>query len=233
VNGEEVWLNEGLSHFAEELGGRLLGDGPGQGLASTRLVQFTIPDLLNANDYLLNPEAHFLITPSSSTGTLEERGANWLFVRWLADHYGSDSLGTSLTRQLVGTTLLGSANVQAATGAAMSELIPLWQLSNYLDNLPGFAPADPRLQYLSWDFRYVYDTLNAQRPDLIPREYPLRPDSTTGSYSRTGTLRGGSGRHLRVLQAANAGAIDLVLARKSGDAFPNDRGVRFGVVRIR
>jgi len=233
VSGEEVWLNEGLSHFAEELGGRLLGNGPGQGLASTRLVQFTIPDLLNANDYLLDPEAHFLITPSSSTGTLEERGANWLFVRWLADHYASDSLGTSLTRQLVGTTLIGSANVQAATGAPMSQLVPLWQLSNYLDNLPGFAPVDPRLQYLSWDFRYVYDTLNAQRPDLVPREYPLRPDSTTGSYGRTGTLRGGSGRHLRVLQAANAVAIDIVLARKNGDAFPDDRGVRFGVVRIR
>jgi len=233
VNAEEVWLNEGLSHFAEELGGRLLGNGPGQGQASTRLVQFTIPDLLNANDYLLNPEAHFLITPSSSSGTLEERGANWLFVRWLADHYAADSLGTSLTRQLVGTALLGSANVQAATGAPMSDLIPLWQLSNYLDNLPGFTPADPRLQYPSWDFRYVYDTLNAQRPDLIPREYPLRPDSMGGSYSRTGTLRAGSGRHLRVVQVANGGAVDVVLARQDGDPFPADRGVRFGVVRIR
>ena len=234
LNGEQVWLNEGLSHFAEELGGRLLGDGPGQGLASTRLVQFTIPDLLNANDYLMDPEAHFLIVPSSSTGTLQERGANWLFVRWLADHYATDSMGTSLTRQLVGTSLLGSANVQAATGTTMSQLIPLWQLANYLDNLPGFTPTDPRLQYPSWDFRHIYDTLNAQRPDLVSREYPLRPDSTTtGSYSRTGTLRAGSGRHLRVLQAANAGGVDIVLARKSGEAFPDDRGVRFGMVRIR
>ncbi len=142
VRGEEVWLNEGLSHFAEELGGRLLGDGPGQGQASTRLIQFMIPNLLNANDYLFDPEAHFLITPSSSTGTLEERGANWLFVRWIADHYATDTLGTSLTRQLVGTSLLGSVNVQAATGTSMSQLIPLWQLANYLDNLPGFTPVD-------------------------------------------------------------------------------------------
>jgi hypothetical protein len=234
VRGEEVWLNEGLSHFAEELGGRLLGNGPGQGQASTRLIQFMIPNLLNANDYLFNPEAHFLVVPSSSTGTLEERGAAWLFVRWIADHYATDTLGTSLTRQLVGTSLLGSVNVQAATGTSMSQLIPLWQLANYLDDLPGFAPADPRLQYPSWDFRYVYDTLNAQRPDLVSREYPLRPDSTmTGSYSRTGTLRAGSGRHLRVLQSANAGGVDLILATKSGDAFPDDRAVRFGVVRIR
>ncbi len=234
VNGEEVWLNEGLSHFAEELGGRLLGDGPGQGSASSRLVQFTLPDLLNANDYLLDPEAHFLITPDNSTGTLEERGANWLFVRWIADHYSSDSLGTSLTRQLVGTALMGSANVQAATGATMSQLVPLWQLANYLDNLPGFTPVDDRLQYPSWDFRYIYDTLHAQRPDLVSRKYPLRPDSTTtGSYSRAGTLRGGSGRHLRVLQTANTAAVDVVLARKNGESFPDDRGVRFGVVRIR
>ncbi len=234
VSGEEVWLNEGLSHFAEELGGRLLGDGPGQGLASTRLVQFMIPNLLNANDYLLDPEAHFLITPDNSTGTLQERGANWLFVRWLADHYATDTLGTSLTRQLVGTSQLGSANVQAATGATMGTMVPLWQMANYLDNLPAFTPADEKLQYPSWDFRYIYDTLNAQRPDLVSRPYPLRPDSTTtGVYSRTGTLRGGSGRHLRILQSAGASGVDVVLARKSGEAFPDDRGVRFGVVRIR
>jgi hypothetical protein len=230
---ETVWLNEGLSHFAEELGGRLLGDGPGQGLASSRRVQFIINDLLNANDYLVNPEAQFLITPSSSTGTLEERGANWLFVRWLADHYATDSLGTSLTRQLEATTLVGSANVVAATGVGMSDLVPPWQLANYLDNLPGFVPSDPRLAYPSWDFRYIYDTLNAQRPDLVTRPYPLVPDSTTGSYSRTGTLRGGSGRHLRVIQAPGAGAVDIVLVRQNGDPFPDDRGVRFGVARIR
>ncbi len=87
---------------------------------------------------------------------------------------------------------------------------------------------------MSWDFRYIYDTLHAQRPDLVSRKYPLRPDSTTtGSYSRAGTLRGGSGRHLRVLQTANTAAVDVVLARKNGESFPDDRGVRFGVVRIR
>ncbi len=234
ASGEEVWLNEGLSHFAEELGARLLGDGPGQGEASSRLVQFALGDLLNANDYLLDPESHFLVTPGSSTGTLEERGANWLFVRWLADHYGADSNGTSLTRQLVRTALRGSANVQAATGAAMSELVPLWQLANYLDNLPGFSPADPRLGYPSWNFRYIFDTLNAQRPDLVPREYPLSPDSVTaGVYSRQGTLRGGSGRHVRLLLPPGAPTLDVVLARQNGEGFPADRGVRVGLVRVR
>jgi hypothetical protein len=231
---ENVWLNEGLSHFAEELGGRLLGDGPGQGGASSRLVQFAINDIVNANEYLLDPESQYLITPGNSTGTIEERGANWLFVRWIADHYASDSLGTSLTRQLVGTSMLGGANVQAATGRPMSELIPLWQLANYLDNLPGFTPVDPRLEYPSWDFRHIYDTLNFQRPDLFPRKYPLRPDSTTtGLYRRNGTLRAGSGRHLRIIQAAGSTELDIGLARREGGDFPADRGVRLGVARIR
>ena len=231
---ENVWLNEGLSHFAEELGGRLLGNGPGQGDASSRLVQFAIGDIFNANEYLLNPEAQFLITPGNSTGTLEERGANWLFVRWIADHYSADTMGTALTRQLVGTALLGGANVQAATGRQMSELIPLWQLANYLDNLPGFTPVDPRLEYPSWDFRHIYDTLNFQRPDLYPREYPLVPDSTkTGLYRRNGMLRAGSGRHLRIIQAAGSSELDVALARRDGSAFPDDRAVRLGVVRIR
>lgn len=234
VDGEEVWLNEGLSHFAEELGGRLLGDGPGQGQASTRLVQFGLANLLNANDYLFQPEAHYLISPGSSSGTLAERGANWLFLRWLADHYAADSNGTSLTRQLVGTSLLGHANVESATGESLAELIPLWQLANYLDNLPGFAPADARLQYPSWDFRQIFDTLNAQRPDLVTREYPLLPDSTTtGVYGRTGTLRAGSGRHLRVVQGPDAPGVDVILARRNGEGFPADPRVRFGLVRIR
>lgn len=232
-DGEQVWLNEGLSHFAEELGGRLLGNGPGQGQASSRLVQFGIGNILNANDYLLNPESSYLVMPGSSTGTLEERGAAWLFVRWLADHYAADTNGTSLTRQLVGTTLLGAANVEAATGSTMNQLVPLWQLANYLDNLPGFTGADQRLAYPSWDFRHIYDTLHLQRPDLVSRKYPLRPDSTTtGVYRRTGTLRAGSGRHLRILQSAGAASVDVMLARKSGDPFPDDRAVRYGVVRI-
>jgi hypothetical protein len=38
---------------------------------------------------------------------------------------------------------------------------------------------------------------------------------------------------LRVLQSAGGEGVDVMLARKSGEGFPDDRGVRFGVVRIR
>src|SRR5262249_44450926 len=84
---EITWLNEGLSHFAEELGGRLIPDAECQPAFTTCRTQFLGGDVENAYDYLNDPESSFLIEPGNSTGTLAERGANWLFVRWLADHF--------------------------------------------------------------------------------------------------------------------------------------------------
>ena len=114
-------------------------------------------DMPNAYAYLQSPEDFFLIEPGTSSGGLEERGANWLFVRWLADHFASDSvLGTDLTRRLVATSLVGAANVAAQTGVAFSVLVPEWQMANYLDDLPGFDQPASRLRYKTWNFRQVF-----------------------------------------------------------------------------
>ena len=228
---EDTWLNEGLSHFAEELGARLIPDALCYG--GDCFTQYAFGDVDNAYEYLRNPEESFLVEPSSSTGTLEERGANWLFVRWLVDHFSADSLGTGFTRALVGTNRVGAANVAATTGVAFSTLVPEWQLANYLDDLPGFTPANARLQYRSWNFRTTYQSLNSQAPSSYPVPYPLTPDSTRGNYVRRGTLRGGSGRHLRVIQAAAAESVTLQLTDSLGVALTATTTPRIGVVRVR
>ncbi|MES1260067.1 MAG: hypothetical protein ABUL71_05675, partial [Gemmatimonadota bacterium] len=93
---QDIWLNEGLSHFAEELGWRTV---PPAFCAGNCFGEFAGDNVGNAYDYLVNPEAEYLIAPESGDGTLPERGAAWLFVRWLADHYSTDSLlGTQFTR---------------------------------------------------------------------------------------------------------------------------------------
>jgi hypothetical protein len=225
-SGEDTWLNEGLSHFAEELGARQVPDAecPTGDCANDFLATGNLP---NAFAYLASPEDHFLIEPGSSTGGLEERGANWLFVRWMVDHFATDSvLGTDLTRRLVATGLVGSANVAAQTGTAVSILVPEWQASNYLDNLPGFSQPSARLRYRTWNFREVA-TANA-----IP--FPLVPDSTAGvGYSHLGVLRAGSGRHVRVVQEAGSGEVDLQLDGAPGDPFPSGVDPRVTLVRIR
>jgi hypothetical protein len=226
-SSEDTWLNEGLSHFAEELGGRLVPDQECPVTGSCAVEFLDSGDVLNAFDYLASPEDFFLIEPGNSTGQLEERGANWLFVRWLADQFdGSTVLGTQLTRQLVATNQVGSVNVAARTGVDFSTLVGEWQLANYVDDLPGFSADSPRLSYTSWNFREVAAGQG--------REFPLVPDNTDGTaYGHSGTLRAGSGHHVLLVQQPGAPAVDLRLTGPAGAALPASIVPRIALVRIR
>jgi hypothetical protein len=233
---EDTWLNEGLSHLAEELGGRQIPNAVCSDDSGVHdcFSQFAKGDVQNGYRYLRDVESTALVEDSKSTGTLAERGANWLFVRWLADQFGSDSLGTNFTRAIDATSSLGSSNVTSVTGQPFATLVAQWQLANYLDNLAGFTASSPRLQYSSFDLRATYAKLNQQLPATFPRVYPLIPDSTlTGSYHRNGVLRDGSGRHLRVVQAASAPAVNLQLSDSVGSALGGSAVTRIGIVRIR
>ncbi|MBA3658355.1 MAG: hypothetical protein H0W67_02035 [Gemmatimonadales bacterium] len=229
---EDTWLNEGLSHFAEELGGRKIPDA----LCANNdcLTQFAAGNLDNAYNYLRDPEASYLIEPGNSSGTLEERGANWLFVRWLADHFDTDSLGANLTKSLLGTTRIGAANIEAVTRQSFPTLVGEWQLANYLDNLPGFTPGNDLLQYPSWNFRAVFASFNQQLPAFFPEKYPLIPDTvTSAAYIRAGTLRAGSGPFVLVRQDPSAGSVDLTLTNGAGQPPAAAVAPRIAVVRIR
>lgn len=225
---EDTWLNEGLSHFAEELGFRGIPDNRCLG-ATSCFSQFLSGDLSNAYSYLNNPEATHVVTPGNNSGPLAYRGASWLFVRWLADHFAVDTLrGTEVTRGLVQTTRIGASNVSGLVAVDFPTLVGEWQLANYLDNLPGF-PQSGRLRYRSWNLRSLYA---ANFPTLFAKPYPLTPDSTSGSYARTGVLRGGSGRHVRFTLPAGAAGVTVQLTGSNGAAPPLTVEPRFAVVRI-
>ena len=231
---EDIWLNEGLSHFAEELAGRQVPDTFCPDLGNDCRSQFIGSNLNDAFKYLEDPEANFAIEPTSSGGTLEERGANWLFVRWLADHFAATQpLGTEFTRSLVQTSLIGSENVAAVTGEDFSLLVSQWQMANFLDDLTGFTPASDRLQYSSFDFRTLF-RVNFEN-GVFDKAYPLTPDSTrTGNYSHSGVLRGGSGKHLRIIQPAGAADASFVLSAPGGSTpVPSSVKPRIAIVRVR
>jgi hypothetical protein len=234
-SSEATWLNEGLSTFAEELGGRQVPDPLCTN--SDCFTQYTLSNLENGYRYLSDVESDYLVGPTGRDPPipLAEYGSAWLFVRWVADHFGQPPvLGADITRRLVGTNQIGSDNVTSATGVPFSTLVTQWQMANYLDHLPGFTPSDSRLQYQSWDFRQVYNSLHDQQPGRFPLSYPLVPDSTTGSYSRSGQLLAGSGRHVLVLQEAASGEITLKLTGTDGaTSLPVSAQPRIGLVRIR
>jgi hypothetical protein len=233
---EDTWLNEGLSHFAEELGGRLIPDAECQPAFTSCENQFLQGDVSNSYGYLDSLDLKFLIEPGSSTGDLSERGANWLFVRWLADHFAATQPnGTELTRALVETKLTGSANVEAVTGSSFSTLLGEWQLANYLDNLPGFTPTSDRLQYTSIDFRSLYQGLFNTGAPGVDKPYPLTPDVvSSGSYSNSGTLHGGSGHHVSIVQQPSSGEVTFLLTDPGGTAaLPATVKPRIALARIR
>ncbi len=224
---EDIWLNEGLSHFAEELGGRQI-PAAACPVSGSCVHDFIQGDLENALEYLAAPEDHFLIEPGSSSAELAERGANWLFVRWLVDHFAGDTvLGTDLTRRLVATRLIGAANVEAQISTGFDVLVPEWQMTNYVDDLPEYQQVSSRLRYKTWNFRKAADSLS--------QAYPLSPDVTNGSgYAHSSVLRAGSGRHVLVRQAGGASAVDLRLTAPSGEEpVSAEVGPRIGLVRIR
>jgi hypothetical protein len=237
AGAEETWLNEGLSHYAEELGGRLI---PGSECPEVQNVPnpcrslYWVANILNLWDYLENTEAFYLVFPRTGTGSLAERGANWTFVRWLTDHFGSDSVGADFTRRLTETPLRGEANVRAATGADFSVLVGEWFLASYLDDLPEFTPSSPRLTYRWWNFRSVFAANCCRDGALFATAYPFTPPVAAAPFTRSGTLRGGSGRHVEVVQAPGAPAFDILLARDAGGAVVDASLVpRLAVVRIR
>jgi hypothetical protein len=230
---EDNWLDEGLSRLAEELGGREIPDSFCAPLTCGQ--QFPAGDLNNAFSYLdkTTLEATPLIEPGNIDGTLANNGANWLFVRWLADHFATDSLlGTSLTRALdgadapTGTSLTGSTNVATVTGVDFPTLIGEWQLANYLTSVPTFVEPTGRLRYKSVDLRGIYLSAFGF--------YPLDPDTTPAeTYSHLGTLRAGSGRHLLVTQPASGPGLSIALTTPDGTALGAGLIARIAVTRIR
>jgi hypothetical protein len=226
VRGQEseiLWLNEGLSHIAEELGGLHFEAQGNQDLFS----QFAIGDVYNAYLYLQDPGAVYLL-PDQGTGTLEERGAAWAFLRWLLDQYGGD-----ITRRLDETDRTGTDNVAAAAGEPFSKLVSQWFLANYVSDLPGFtAPA--RLTYHTWHFRTTYQSLHDQLPSRFPDPFPLIPPQFAGgTFAFSGTLFAGSGDYFRVVQTAGQKGFTVLLTGPGGAALPAGIGARLNVIRIR
>ena len=181
---EDIWLNEGLSHMAEELGGKLyesrypcpsLPPCPPQGRGSTAQIfpdsaqGFLPPNFSNAYDFF-SRRLSFSLTSPTSFGTLEERGVAWLFLRWLIDQKGEARLG-----QLVQTRSTGTGNVEAVAGETFRVLFADFLAATLLDDYPGATAGQipTRFQYTSRNLRAIYARLNSIAAAAYPTPYPL------------------------------------------------------------
>jgi hypothetical protein len=229
-NPQVTWLDEGMSHFAEELGGRsfLPGD-------QAQFSNFVIGDLINSYMYLDSSATHFLAF-SAGIGSLAERGAAWLFVRYMVDQFAADlsfASVTAFTRTLEQTNLVGASAIETATGTPFPTIVERWALANYVSDLPGFTPP-AELQYKSWSFRTTFASLNTQLPSIFKKPFPLTPPITAGdAVSLSGTLHAGSANYAIAFQRPSAPGFDLLFSGPSGAALQGSLDPRLNIIRIR
>jgi hypothetical protein len=224
---EDLWLNEALSHYAEENGGRTyLPD-------STTFCTYAFGDVYNAGQYFTAPQNYFLVD-TVGIGGLANRGAYWLFVRYLVDQVAA-TLGStdSVTRRLDITNLTGAANVShAAGGTSFATIVERWALANYVSDLPGFS-APPELQYLTWRFRTAFPTLNNRCSSKIPAQFPLAPPVLNATATHvSGVLRAGSGSYYRLQHAAGAPQFTLLFSNSAGAALRTTLVPILNVIRV-
>lgn len=194
---EDIWLNEGLSHMAEELGGKLyeshwpcpnLPPCPASpGRASTAQIfpdssqGFLPPNFGNAYDFFSSRQ-DFSLTSPTGFGTIEERGVAWLFLRWLVDQKGESKL-----TQLVQTRNAGTANIATVFGENFQVLFADYMTAVLLDDFPGATAGQipARYQFPSRNLRAIYARLNSIASASYPTAYPLDVNDLPASSKLT------------------------------------------------
>ena len=248
---EELWLNEGLSHIAEELdfyraSGFSPAGEPGQsprarltpttienqssGLAA--LNGYEVQNLARLGLYLQATEQYGPYVPDIASGAtttydfLQMRGAIWSFLRYAADRSGKTD--SAFFQPLVNSTQTGLANLQTATGlgASLTDWLRDWAVSNYAD---GAVPAlDPRYRQASWDFRSILTGFTLQGGGKINGGvYPLGTRALADGQAQTFPLRGGTAAYLEFTVPAGAQAT---LHTQAGTAAALPTTVRVSVV---
>jgi hypothetical protein len=231
---EDTWLNEGLGQLAEELGSRLfearypapLGRSTLEQLFPDSAAPFIAPQMLNAYVYLTRPLEHS-VTAYERAGSLEERGATWLFLRWLADQHGED-----VPRRLVQSTRRGAASVEAAAGESLASLFGDFALAVFTDSLPGLprAAVPSRLRFHTRNVR----RLMAREAVIsgFPSEFPLTTYLLSRGTALRGTMLPGTMMHAIIPGTPGVGPVRLTFTAPSGAPLAPDFGAQVSVLRL-
>ncbi len=232
-SSEDVWLNEGLSLIAEETTGRVYEAlyPPFAGRAfSDSAAMFTEDVMINAFNYVFASRS-YSVTTFKDFGDLQERGAAWLFLRWLGDQKGDDIYG-----RLVQTRLTSIANVQDKARESFPALFGDFAIAVAAD-IPGFARSSlaPRYRFTTrpngMDYRTLFDLLEftpklARNPVQFSQLQPYATASTTSMVQGTMAFF-----NLPTAALSQPG-VGLIFTAGDGSAFPSILGAQVGIVRV-
>lgn len=221
---EAVWLNEGLSHIAEELlFYETTGLTPRENISFNRLVssqeiaqgadRFVVQNLFQYAQYAATPSAATFLGSDNS----ETRGAAWSFLRYAADMEEGDD--TQFWFDLVNSRTRGFDNLNAVLETANGfDLFQAWTASVFSDDQVTDLP--PFLTQPSWNHRTILPFF------FQDEQFPLDVRVVDGAGSVQVALTGGGAAFFRVsVDPASQGEFRIDLSGSS----PED--LRVSVVR--
>lgn len=225
---EVVWLNEGLSHIAEELlFYRVSGLSPRQNIGATTFHGNTrAVDAFNEDqssntgryeEYLKKPSTS---SPIRDDDSLSTRGATWDFLRYSADRkVASAGTDADVWQALVNSTTTGMANLRNVFGSDIGGMLRDWSVSQYTDDVV----TNESVEYTqpSWNWHSIFPALQGGG------SYPLVVTSMAPTGASGSVIPGGAAFY-RFSVPAN-GLATLTLGGSGGGTIP----VQGVVVRLR
>lgn len=212
---EDDWLNEGLSHIAEELlYYRESGMQPRQGLTDALIranpAKYALWKADAASnfgrllEYIDDPGAASPI--DNENDELSTRGAAWAFLRYAVDRAFTTDDGvwarfSNSTRQGLNTVALG---LQTDPRPYLADFV----LATYISDL-GIS-SDPRFKHKSWNYRDIFTNTFGTRVNGVFTPNGFYPLKLTGLANRTATaasVRGGSASYYRLAVPAGREAL--------------------------
>ena len=194
---EEIFLDEGLAHEAEELVFyKASGLAPRQNISvatiqssqriSDAFDMFGEGNIRRLREYLENPQ---ISSPYAENANLTTRGAIWSFLRYAADRRGgTESQMWFLLANSTVTTERGFANIQRVIGPDLVSWIRDWATANYTDDFVSNVALAHTHQ--SWNFREVV-------PYADGRTFPLETQQMESATLTSVGIGDGSAAYLR------------------------------------
>ncbi len=203
---EAVWLNEGLSHIAEELlFYRATGLAPRQNIdinaaqpVATQFSNYQGANFGRYDQFLSEPPE---TSPYADNDDLNTRGATWNLLRYLADHHGSSD-GTTFF-QLTNGPDTGQVNLSAVFGTDYLTQIRDWATSVFSDDVPGVT--DTRFIEQSWNMRSIFPHLATGSGQALGK-FPLSVIALGDAQPASVLVNAGGVAYLRFTVASGAQA---------------------------
>jgi len=176
---QETWLEEGMAHMAEDLNG------------------MDAQNIRRANLYLAASYAHSLLGNLElrpNVDTLQQRGAVFLFLRYLADQ-----LGEQIFRTLVEYNATGVSSIEHVSQKNFYTSVGDFLAALYLSDR-GIT-SDTRYEFTSFDMQNDFESL-------------LVDDRSATGGAFAGTVRSSAGRYYRIT-GADTPALEVRVSTSS------------------